>query len=79
MTTLEGKQIPEELHDAVRAFGADMHDFDSTYHNTDRQKQLADRAEKLGLRKWLLDRSPGLCGTPTDVVKRFHRVGGRRA
>ena len=71
MTTLEGKQIPEELHDAVRAFGADMHDFGSTYHNADRQKQLADRAEKLGLRNWSLDRSPGLCGTPTDVVKKF--------
>ena len=74
MGSLEGKQIPEHLKEALVRFNADTHNLDSEYQDEGRQHALIARARELGLYDWLLARSPGLWGTPADVARRLREL-----
>ena len=74
MGSLEGKQIPDHLREALVQFNADTHNLSSEYQDEGRQRALIDRAKELGLYDWLLARAPGLWGTPTDVAGRLREL-----
>lgn len=74
MGSLEGKQIPDHLKEALVQFNADSHDLGSEYQDEDREKALIARARELGLYDWLLARAPGLWGRPTDVARRLREL-----
>ena len=71
MGSLEGKQIPDHLKDALVQFNADTHDIASEYQDEGRERILIDRARELGLYDWLLARAPGLWGRPEDIAQRL--------
>jgi hypothetical protein len=77
MGSLEGKQIPEELRDAVVEFNRDVHDLTAAYKGPDRHRLLMERARALGLEEWLRSRAPGLWGTPQDVAERLAELGAQ--
>ena len=74
MGTLEGKQIPEHLKQALLQFNADTHNLGSEYQDESRQQALIARAQELGLYEWLLARAPGLWGRPEDIARRLHEL-----
>ena len=74
MGSLEGKQIPDHLKDALVQFNADSHDLGSEYQDEGRERALISRARELGLHEWLLARSPGLWGRPEDVAARLREL-----
>ena len=74
MGTLEGKQIPDHLKQALVQFNADSHNLGSEYQDESRERALIDRAKQLGLYDWLLSRAPGLWGTPADVARRLREL-----
>lgn len=71
MGTLEGKQIPNELKDAVVAFNNDSQDIESEYQTEGRETALIHRAKKFGIYDWLMSRAPGLWGPPELIAKRL--------
>jgi 5,10-methylenetetrahydromethanopterin reductase len=75
MGSLEGKQIPEELQDALRTFNSDAHDLQAEYQAEGREQALIVRAKELGLYEWLLSRAAGLWGTPADIAARLNHFG----
>ncbi len=75
MGSLEGKGIPEEFKDKLKALNIDAHDLDAVYRSKDRQKTVVERAKKLGVYDWMLSRSPRLFGTPQDIAARFNELG----
>ena len=74
MGTLEGKQIPDHLKQALVQFNADTHNLGSEYQDESREHALIARAKQLGLYDFLLARAPGLWGTPTDVARRLREL-----
>lgn len=74
MGSLEGKQIPEHLKEALVQFNADTHSLGSEYQDESRERALIARARQLGLYDWLLARAPGLWGTPTEVAGRLREL-----
>jgi 5,10-methylenetetrahydromethanopterin reductase len=76
MGSVEDKQIPDELKDAVIRFCADVHDLGATYRDADRGEALVKRARQLGLYDWLVSRAPGLWGTPEQIAARFGQLAG---
>ena len=77
MGSLEGKQIPDHLRQALVQFNADTHDIASEYQDERRESVLIDRARELGLYDWLMARSPGLWGRPEDVAGRLRELGAQ--
>lgn len=75
MGSLEGKQIPDHLRDALVRFNQDIHDLGNSYQDRDRDQILLDRARQYGLYDWLISRAPGLWGTPTDIADRLLELG----
>jgi 5,10-methylenetetrahydromethanopterin reductase len=73
MGSLEGKQIPDELKEALLEFNRDIHDIGAEYQDGDREQKLQDRARELGLFDWLISRAPGLWGTPDDIAARLQQ------
>ena len=76
MGTLEGKQIPDHLRQALVQFNADSHNLGSEYQDEGRERALIARAQELGLYDWLLARAPGLWGRPIDVAQRLRKLEG---
>ncbi len=74
MGSLEGKQIPDHLKDALVRFNADTHDIASEYQDAGRARMLIARARELGLHDWLMARAPGLWGRPADVAARLREL-----
>ena len=74
MGSLEGKQIPDHLREALVQFNADTHSLGSEYQDESRERALIARAKELGLYDWLLARAPGLWGTPADVAARLREL-----
>ena len=74
MGSLEGKQIPDHLRQALVQFNADTHNLGSEYQDESREQALIARAKELGLYDWLLARAPGLWGTPADVASRLREL-----
>ena len=74
MGSLEGKQIPNHLREALVQFNADTHSLGSEYQDESREQALIARAKELGLYDWLLARAPGLWGTPADVAARLREL-----
>ena len=74
MGTLEGKQIPEHLKQALLQFNADTHNLGSEYQDESRQQALIARARELGLYEWLVARAPGLWGRPEDIARRLREL-----
>ncbi len=74
MGSLEGKQIPDHLKQALLQFNADTHDIATDYQDEGRQQAHIDRARELGLYDWLLARAPGLWGRPEDVARRLREL-----
>ena len=74
MGSLEGKQIPEHLKQALLQFNADTHDIAADYQDEGRQQAHIDKARELGLYDWLLARAPGLWGRPEDIARRLHEL-----
>ena len=74
MGSLEGKQIPDHLREALVQFNADTHSLGSEYQDESREQALIARAKELGLYDWLLARAPGLWGTPADVAARLREL-----
>ena len=74
MGSLEGKQIPDHLREALVQFNADTHNLGSEYQDESREQALIARAKELGLYDWLLARAPGLWGTPADVAGRLREL-----
>ena len=72
MGSLEGKQIPEDLRDALRTFNSDIHDLQAEYQSDGREQALIGRAKDLGLYDWLLSRAAGFWGTPVDIAARLN-------
>ena len=77
MGSLEGKQIPDELKQALLQFNADTQDIAADYQDEGRQRAHIERARELGLYDWLLARAPGLWGRPTDVARRLRELEAR--
>jgi 5,10-methylenetetrahydromethanopterin reductase len=69
-----GKQIPESLRGALAELGRDSRDLAFMYKNPDRDRILAERARRLGVYDWLLERSARLWGTPADVRSRLREL-----
>jgi 5,10-methylenetetrahydromethanopterin reductase len=67
-----GKGIPEGFAPKLRQLHADSYDLE-TYAG-DRGEHLAERARKLGLYDWLVERSARLYGTPDDVRSRMDEL-----
>jgi 5,10-methylenetetrahydromethanopterin reductase len=73
----EGKQIPIELQAPLHEFTRDARDLAFMYKTPDRNRILAERAQSLGIYDWLLERSPRLWGTPTEIAGRLRELRER--
>lgn len=78
MTTMDGKQIPEEVRPALAELTSDFRRVDTEYTTQHRGAHLVQRAIDLGIYDWLAGRAPGLWGPPAHIVDRlaaFDRAG----
>ncbi len=75
MGSLEGKGIPEAFKAPLLEMNADTHNLEAVYKTPDRGHMLVERAKRLGLYDWLVERSPRLWGTPDDVTRRLRELG----
>ena len=71
MRGLQGKQIPEELHETLVKFNADMEDVAAAYSDHDRGRVLVTRAKELGIYDWIISRAPGFWGPPEVIAERL--------
>lgn len=81
MRGLQGKQIPEEVHDKLVRFNADMENVAATYRDMDRGRVLVSRAKEMGIYDWIISRAPGFWGPPEVIAKRlleFKEIGMTR-
>ena len=77
MGSLEGKGIPDEYKEALLELNADTHDLTNSYKTPGRGRALVERAKKLGLHDWLIERSPRLWGTAADINARLAELAGQ--
>ena len=69
---LEGKQVPEELHEPLRVMHREM----GEYHGSDQfSPALAARAKDLGVYDYLLEREGGFVGSAQDIRDRVVALG----
>jgi len=73
MGSTKGKRIPEGFVPKLRELHADTHNLE-TYADG-RGEVLVERARKLGVYDWLLERSARLYGSPDDVRSRMSELG----
>ena len=64
MGTLEGKQIPDHLKQALVQFNADSHNLGSEYQDESRERALIDRAKQLGALRLAPVEGAGAVGHP---------------
>ena len=72
MGSTKGKRIPEGFVPKLRRLHADTHNLE-TYADS-RGEILAERARKLGVYDWLVERSARLYGSPDDVRSRMDEL-----
>ena len=77
MGSLDGKQIPDHLKQALLQFNAGTQDIATDYQDEGRQRSHIDRARELGLYDWLVARAPGLWGRPEDIAQRLRELEAR--
>ena len=75
LTTVDGKGVPDHLRDALVELNADARNIATAYKDEDRDRSRVTRAKELGLYDWLVERSPRLWGTPSDVAARLRELG----
>ena len=75
LTSMEGKQVPEEYKESLKALVGDMHTFAAGYSSADLGPKMVQRAKELGIYDWIISRAPGLWGTPEDVSRRLAEFG----
>ncbi len=74
MGSLEGKRIPEDYKPLLKELNADSHNLATAYKTAGRNRLLVERAKKLGLHDWLIERSPQLWGPPGNVIDRLEKL-----
>lgn len=65
--TMEGKGISDHLKAAIFQFNVDNHDLYAVYKIPDRGRALVERAKKVGIYEWAIEKSPHLFGTVDEV------------
>jgi 5,10-methylenetetrahydromethanopterin reductase len=74
LTSMEGKQVPEEYKEPLKTLVGDMHTFAAGYSSADVGPRMVQRAKQLGVYDWILSRAPGLWGTPNNVSRRLEEL-----
>ena len=72
MGSTKGKRIPEGFAPKLRQLHADRYSLEGYGHS--RAELLAERARKLGVYDWLVERSARLYGSPDDVRSRMDEL-----
>ena len=78
MGSMDGKGIPDDIKDKVRALNADTHNLDTAYLMQDREKKLVERSKQLGIYDWVMSRSARLMGTDDQIADRFNELARTR-
>ena len=78
MGSLEGKQIPDHLRQALLQFNADTQDIASDYQDEGRQRAHIDKAQRArALRLADGSRSRPVGTVPTDIARRLRELEAR--
>ena len=75
LSSMDGKQIPEEYKEPLFRLINEMPDHTVSYEDPAWGEYMVSQARKLGIYDWIVSRAPGLWGTPKDVSSRLAELG----